>query len=176
MTLISSTRFHTGNQSSQAKSSQVGFTLIEIMIVVTILGILAAISYPSYQSYVIKTKRADMMVEMQQVASRIESNKINYKRYDRIPLSSILSGTVASGGSMNFPISGTALYTVIIGTGTWGEADWATSTRTLGGTDWTIRATPITTQQMKGDGTLTLNTNGQKCRDTLCGMNDEWSH
>ena len=61
---------------------QRGFTLIEIMIVVTIIGVLAAIAYPSYQGYVERTNRADMMAEMQQIASRIESNKINYKRYE----------------------------------------------------------------------------------------------
>ena len=161
---------HSSTQSMQ----QAGFTLIELMIVIAIIGVLAAIAYPGYQGYVERTNRADMMTEMQQIASRIESNKINYKRYDRIPLSSILSGTLASDGSTNFPVSGSALYTVTIGTGSWGETDWTTSTDTLGGRDWTIIATPVSNQRMAGDGTLTLSSAGQKCRGTTCGTGDEW--
>ena len=151
--------------SSSLSPKQKGFTLIELMIVVAILGILAAIAYPSYQGYVKRTHRADMMSEMQQIASRIESNKINYKRYDRIPLSSILSGTVAANGSTNFPTTGTALYTVTV---------TPNNTTTLTSKDWLIRAVPITGTRMATDGNLTLNNQGQRCRKTACGMDKEW--
>lgn len=144
---------------------QAGFTLIELMIVVAIIGILAAIAYPGYQGYVERTNRADMMSEMQQIASRIESNKLNYRRYDRIPLSSILSGTVAANGSTNFPSTGTALYTVTV---------TPNNSTTLTNKDWEIRAVPITGNRMATDGNLTLNSNGLRCRKTSCGMGEEW--
>ena len=144
---------------------QGGFTLIELMIVIAIIGILAAIAYPSYQGYIERTNRADMMTEMQQIASRIESNKINYKRYDRIPLSSVLSGTLASDGSVSFPSSGTALYTVTV---------TSDDDITLRDKDWTIRAIPVEGQRMVNDGSLTLDSTGQKCRDTYCGSGSEW--
>ena len=144
---------------------QGGFTLIELMIVIAIIGILAAIAYPSYQGYIERTNRAEMMSEMQQIASRIESNKINYKRYDRIPLSSILSGTLASDGSVSFPSSGNALYTVTV---------TSDDDVTLRDKDWTITAAPVTGKRMANDGSLTLDSTGQKCRDTYCGSGSEW--
>lgn len=46
---------------------QSGFTLIELMIVVAIVGILSAIAYPSYQSYVQRTGRADGMAKLMEI-------------------------------------------------------------------------------------------------------------
>jgi type IV pilus assembly protein PilE len=54
-------------------SKQAGFTLIELMIVVAVIGILAAIAYPSYTDYVSQSRRGDAMNALSKV--RIEQEK-----------------------------------------------------------------------------------------------------
>ena len=80
-----------------------GFTLIEILIVVAIIGILASIAYPSYQQYVVKTKRTDMMSEMHNIAATIQERKLAQGKY---------SNDIIKGLDGKYPKSGNATYSV----------------------------------------------------------------
>ncbi len=84
-----------------------GFTLIEMMIVVAIIGVLAAIAYPSYQGYVERTNRADMMSELHNIATDIQNRKLAQGRY-----SAISTAVMSDFNNKSYPAQGTALYTV----------------------------------------------------------------
>ena len=49
-----------------------GFTLIEIMIALLIIGILASVAVPNYQAYVQKAKRADAQAALTNMAAALE--------------------------------------------------------------------------------------------------------
>ena len=130
-----------------------GFTLIEVVIVVAIIGVLAAIAYPNYQRYVIKTKRTDMMSEMYNIASEIQSRKLAQGAY---------SNALLTGLGGDYPKQGTALYAVAI-------------TPNPLTAKWVITAAPKANTQMSSDGTLTFNYQGIKCKGSVCSTGDDWN-
>lgn len=67
---------------------QKGFTLIELMIVVAIIAILAAITYPSYQQYVLRGKRGEGRAALLDAAAKEERYYSDHNQY----------GTLAEAG------------------------------------------------------------------------------
>jgi type IV pilus assembly protein PilE len=124
-----------------------GFTLIELLIVVVIIGILAAIVYPSYQNYVRKAARAEARSILLENAQILERNFTAANRYDAINMDGTGGAPTLIGQS---PKTGTKKYDV--------------ATTTLTQTSYTLAASPDSAGMMASDecGTLTLDNTGAK--------------
>ena len=76
-----------------------GFSLIELLIALAIIGILAAICYPSYQHYVLRSYRSDAITQLLQLANAQEQYLADYGSYSN---DLIILGLNTQGGSSRY--------------------------------------------------------------------------
>jgi type IV pilus assembly protein PilE len=88
-----------------------GFTLIELMIVVAVIGILSAIALPAYQQYVLRANRADaeaILMETAQFMERFYTTNNSYATGSTTAPVSGVSPKGATGTGIKYNISFTA--------------------------------------------------------------------
>lgn len=131
-----------------------GFTLIELMIVVAIIGILAAIAYPSYQDSVRKSRRADARAVLLEAAQLME------RRYTE-NLTAGYAGVALPTNLTQSPQQGAPFYVISFS---------ATPTQAA----FTLQAAPQGAQSSDKCGTLTLTNAGVKGQTTGKTVDECW--
>lgn len=132
------------------QNQQTGFTLIELMVVIAIIGILAGIAVPSYSNYMLEARRTDAHIDLRAAAQEMERCRTKTFAYD---------DTDCAFTSRD---SNDGHYTIDLATGTTATAFMFTATAKTGGaqikdTDcrtMTINQTGVTASKDK-DGNVT---------------------
>jgi type IV pilus assembly protein PilE len=126
-------------------SVEKGFSLIELMIALAILGIVIAVALPSYRGNVIKAKRGDAQQTLSSHAQALERYYSTNGRYVTA-VDGTTCGVAAQAATANYTFSATC----------------ANNT-------FTVTATPVSGSGQAGDGTLTIDNIG-----TLTPL-DKWA-
>lgn len=128
------------------RNKATGFTLIELLITVAIIAIVAAIAYPNYTSYVLRSHRNVAEGDLESAANAMERYYTQNNTYTGAAEGVTFPNTSPFSG-------GTVYYDVTVAV-------------TGGGTSYTLTAKPRSNQSTDSCGTLTLDSTGAKTPTT----------
>ena len=104
------------------KRVQQGFTLIELMIVVAIIGILAAVAIPAYQDYTIRAKVSEAMGLAAAAKTSVSEYRLSTNTYPTTNTEAGISNTIQSKYVLAVGVSGGGLIDVQLDSGAVGTA------------------------------------------------------
>lgn len=125
-----------------------GFSLIELMIVVVIVGILAAVALPSYRNHIIKASRGAVQTELLDLASLQEKIFLNSNNYSP-NVTTAYNGTAAGGLGRTSGLSKDGKYTIGINISSPAQT-------------FILTATPVDGSSQEGDGNVSISESGQR--------------
>jgi type IV pilus assembly protein PilE len=133
-----------GGTVMKIKPGRKGITLIELLTVIAIVGILAAIAIPVYRGYMQRARRADAKTALEQTRAAQEMRRAEMGSYRTGTSADIITALQTSWGGPAATVG-----------------DYALSFTVTTGTTFTARATPNTSRQ-SGDGWLAIDHLGNK--------------
>jgi type IV pilus assembly protein PilE len=142
-----------------------GFTLVELVVTIAIVGILVAIALPSYQNHVRKANRAQAQQFMLDLANREEQVYLDLRQYVAVTATAnfINAPTNASPGlNVSVPAEVTRYYTLAIGTPAGPPPSYV------------ITAAPNPGTNQASDGTLTLDSGTGIKKRTVGSTDYDW--
>ena len=132
-----------------------GFTLSEMMIVVAIVGILAAVALPTYRNYIIRAARVQAQTELLELAGLQEKIFLNSNNY-AFNVTAAYNGTAAGGLGRTSGQTKDGRYNLSL--------DITVPSQTF-----VLTATPAAGGTQVGDGTISISESGKRTCNPTCG-------
>jgi type IV pilus assembly protein PilE len=141
------------------KRAQLGFTLMELMVTIAIIGILASIAIPSYQDSVKKSRRADVKAVLLGLANAMERHFTEKNTYCHVATGgATVAACGAAGNDTGTPDAGVLGFTIPNATTTF----YTVTISAVAPSSYTLQAVPAGAQTGDKCGNFILEHTGEK--------------